>query len=41
MGDCLYFKLMINYAGTLIKAAMGDRSGPDKMLDEIFYDYNG
>ena len=41
MGDWLYFKLMICNAGTLVKAAMGDRSGLDKMLDEIFYDYNG
>ena len=41
MGDWLYFKLMIQNAGTLIKAAMGDKSGLDKLLDEMFYDYNG
>lgn len=40
LGDWLYFKLMIRNAGTLIKAALGDKSGMDKLLDEIFYDYN-
>ena len=40
MGDWLYFKLMIQNAGTLIKAAFGDSSGVDKLLDELFYDYN-
>ena len=41
LGDWLYFKLMVKNAGTLLKAAMGDKSGMDKMLDELFYDYNG
>ena len=41
MGDWLYFKLMIQNAGTLMKAALGDRSGLDQLLDELFYDYNG
>ena len=40
LGDWLYFKLMIRNAGTLIKAALGDKSGMDKLLDEMFYDYN-
>lgn len=40
MGDWLYFKLMVKNAGTLLKAAMGDRSGMDRLLDEMFYDYN-
>ena len=41
MGDWLYYKLMIKNSGTLIRAAMGDKSGLDKLLDEMFYDYNG
>ncbi len=40
LGDWLYFKLMVKNAGTLIKAALGDKSGMDKLLDEMFYDYN-
>ncbi|MBR3243415.1 MAG: hypothetical protein IKF90_12085 [Parasporobacterium sp.] len=40
MGDWLYFRLMVQNAGTLMKAAMGDRSGLDKLLDEMFYEYN-
>ena len=40
MGDWLYFKLMIQNAGSLIKAAFGDTSGVDKMLDDLFYEYN-
>ena len=40
MGDWLYFKLMIQNAGTLIRAALGDSSGLDKLLDELFYEYN-
>ena len=31
---------MTENTGTLLKAAMGDRSELDKLLDEIFYDYN-
>ncbi|MBP3854938.1 MAG: hypothetical protein IK990_04895 [Ruminiclostridium sp.] len=41
MGDWLYLKLMLFNIGTFIKAALGDRSGLDKMLDKLFYDYNG
>lgn len=41
MGDWLYLKLMLCNIGTFIKAALGDRSGLDKMLDRLFYDYNG
>jgi glycosyltransferase involved in cell wall biosynthesis len=40
LGDWLYFKLMIKNAGTFLRAALGDKSGIDKMLDEMFYDYN-
>ena len=40
MGDWLYFKLIAKNAGTLLFAAFGDRSGLDKLLDEMFYDYN-
>ncbi|MBQ9208234.1 MAG: glycosyltransferase [Oscillospiraceae bacterium] len=41
MGDWLYFKLMFANMGTFIRAAFGDRSGLDRLLDELFYDYNG
>ncbi|MBO4337300.1 MAG: glycosyltransferase [Lachnospiraceae bacterium] len=40
MGDWLYFKLMIQNAGVLIRAAFGDESGIDGLLDELFYEYN-
>ena len=40
LGDWLYFKLMIQNAGTIIKAAFGDKSGMDELLDEMFYEYN-
>lgn len=40
LGDWLYFRLMIGNAGTLMRAAFGDRSGLDKLLDDLFYDYN-
>ena len=40
MGDWLYLKLMFGNIGTFIKAAFGDRSGLDRMLDKLFYDYN-
>lgn len=40
MGDWLYFKLMFKNARALIKAAFGDTSEYDKLLDELFYDYN-
>ena len=40
MGDWLYFKLIIKNAGTLIRAAFGDTSGVDKLLNELFYEYN-
>ena len=41
LGDWLYLKLMVCNMGTLFRAALGDRRGLDKMLDELFYDYNG
>ena len=40
LGDWLYFKLMFQNIGTLLKAAMGDKTGIDKLLDEMFYEYN-
>ena len=40
LGDWLYFKLLVENAGTFIKAALGDKSGVDKLLDEMFYEYN-
>ena len=40
LGDWLYFRLMIENAGTLIKAGFGDKSGMEKLLDDMFYDYN-
>ena len=40
LGDWLYFKLMFQNIGTLLKAAMGDKTELDKLLDEMFYDYN-
>lgn len=41
MGDWLYFKLIFKNAGAMIKAAFGDRTDYDKLMDELFYDYNG
>ena len=38
--DWLYFKLAFKNAGTLLKAAKGDRSGLDELLDDMFYEYN-
>ena len=40
LGDWLYLRLMIENAGTLLKAALGDKSGLDGLFDEMFYDYN-
>lgn len=40
LGDWLYFRLMIKNAGVLLKAAFGDSSGYNRLLDELFYDYN-
>ncbi|MBR6071158.1 MAG: glycosyltransferase [Ruminococcus sp.] len=41
LGDWLYFKLMIQNAGALARAALGNRGDLDKLLDRLFYDYNG
>ena len=30
----------VRNAGVLLKAAFGDKTGMDKILDELFYDYN-
>ena len=40
MGDWLYFRLAFRNAGALIKAAFGDHEEYDKLMDEMFYDYN-
>ena len=40
MGDWLYFRLAFKNAGALLKAAFGDSSEYDKLMDEMFYDYN-
>lgn len=40
LGDWLYFKLMIKHAGTLLKAAFGYKEEYEKLLDEMFYEYN-
>lgn len=40
MGDWMYFKLMVQNAGTMLKAATGDSSDYDKLIDRLFYDYN-
>ena len=40
LGDWLYFRLAFRNARALIKAAFGDRSDYDKLIDEMFYDYN-
>jgi glycosyltransferase involved in cell wall biosynthesis len=40
LGDWLYFRLMFRNAGALLKAAFGKTEEYDKLLDELFYDYN-
>lgn len=40
-GDWMYFKLMFSNAGTLIKAILGKSEEYDKLIDKLFYDYNG
>lgn len=40
LGDWLYFKLIMENALTLIKAAFGNSKEYDKLIDKIFYDYN-
>ncbi|WP_295116385.1 glycosyltransferase [Ruminococcus sp.] len=40
MGDWLYFRLAFRNADALIRAAFGDSSEYDKLMDEMFYDYN-
>ena len=39
-GDGMYFKLMVKNMGVFIRAAKGDKKELDKLLDELFYDYN-
>ena len=39
-GDWLYFKLLIQHAGSFSQAARGDYEEYDKLLDELFYTYN-
>ena len=40
LGDWLYFRLMFKNAGAFVKAAFGNKKDLDKLLDELFYEYN-
>ena len=40
LGDWLYFKLLVKNAGAFVKAAFGKTEGVDRLLDELFYEYN-
>jgi hypothetical protein len=40
LGDWLYFRLMFQNFGAFVKAAFGNTADVDKLLDELFYDYN-
>ncbi|MBN1892440.1 MAG: glycosyltransferase [Clostridiales bacterium] len=40
MGDWVYFKLMFKHAGTLMKASRGNDEKYEKLLNEMFYEYN-
>ena len=40
MGDWMYFRLMIENVGAMLKAALGDSREYDKLIDKLFYDYN-
>lgn len=41
MGDWLYLTMLFKNAGAFLKAAAGDNRELDKLLDKLFYDYNG
>ncbi len=41
LGDWLYLRLMIQNAGAFVRAALGNRTDLGKLLDRLFYDYNG
>lgn len=41
LGDWMYFRLMAESSGAMIKAAFGNRKKLDSILDKVFYDYNG
>lgn len=40
-GDWLYFKLLAQNAPAMLRALRGDGAAYDKLLDKLFYDYNG
>lgn len=40
LGDWLYLKLMVKSAGTFVKAAFGKNDDLNRLLDDLFYDYN-
>lgn len=40
MGDWMYFRLMFQNAGAVLKAAFGDSREYDRLIDRLFYDYN-
>lgn len=41
MGDWLYIRLLFENAGSIAKAALGNSEEYDKLVDKLFYDYNG
>lgn len=41
MGDWLYLSMLFKNTGAFLKAAAGDKRELDKLLDRLFYDYNG
>ena len=40
LGDWIYLKLLLQNIPAFLKALWGDKSGVDRLLDEMFYDYN-
>ncbi|MCR4645031.1 MAG: glycosyltransferase [Oscillospiraceae bacterium] len=38
-GDWMYFKLLAQHTGTFAKAALGDGTALDQLLDALFYEY--
>ena len=38
-GDWLYFRMMVQNAGSFVKAAFGDTRELDSMIDDLFYEY--
>lgn len=38
-GDWMYFKLAVQNAGAMVRAAFGDSKALDAVIDRVFYDY--